>query len=164
MSTWRVHRHYGFGAAKVPLRARPLRAKSGGLREGLATMFREFFEGSPLVVARRIVAHTPALALGFLLLATFVTTLTRDHSDTSDIEVVMLQTPVLPVEDELPPPIEVAEVEPPPAPKPEPAKPEPPPEPKLVEKPPPPPEVVQPQPKPKARPRPKPVIPQIAKV
>ena len=159
MSTWRVQRHYGFGAARIPLAAECHRGGDAGLRAGLSTMASELFAGGPIAATRRLAGQAPALALGVILLATFVTTLTMDHSDQSPIELVMLETAT----PEPPPVIEVVEVPPPapPPPAPEPVRVEPPPPPvEIAEAPkPPPPPVRRPEP----RPRPKPVVPQIAK-
>ena len=108
MSTWRVHRHYGHGAAQVPLRAEAHRGSSSAW-EGVATLLGELVAGGPIAATRRLASQAPAIGLGFLLLMAFLVTLTRDHSDTSDIEVVMFQTPTEELLEQLPlPPIEVA--------------------------------------------------------
>jgi len=164
MSNWRVERHYGFGAARIPLQAEFYRGSEANVRDGLHTVFSELALGGPVSAMRRVAAQTPAIVLGLLLLMAFVVTMTKDRSDFSPIEMVLLETPtptpVVPEEPEIP----LAELtpEPPrPAPIPEPVAPRPaPPPPRLAERKPPPPPVVKPRP----RPRPAPVMPQIAKI
>ena len=162
MSTWRVERHYGFGAAQIPISASAHRASKRGTRDGLSTIFTEFAEGGPLSAARRLAGQAPVLMLGLLLFASFAITVLRDNSDSSEIQVVMLQTSPL---DELVP-VPIPEPEPIPVVK--------------IEEPPPPPVVVPPEPKrieepkpqlaevkrrePKVTPKPKPVMPEIARI
>ena len=122
MSTWRVQRHYGFGAARIPITARAHRiAKPPRLLSGLATIGRELSAGGPLAMTRRIAGQSPAIVLGLLLVSTFVVTLLRDHSDQSPVEVVMLESFEVPPPEVIPEPepepvIEVAEVVPEPPP------------------------------------------------
>lgn len=161
MSTWRVERHYGFGAAQIPIQPEAHRAVRIGFAEGVGFFVGELTEGGPVATMRRVAGEASALLLSLLILLAFIVTLTRDHSDRSAVEVVLLVTAVpepLPIVEEPPPiPIEIAKPEPPKA-----IVPEPPPT-RLVErpKPPPPPAV---QPKPRTKPRPKPAIPQIARI
>ena len=125
MSSWRVRKHYGFGAAQIPLHPEMHRASEAGLRDGLGILFAEIFDGGPVAATRRIAGQTPALLLGLLLISTFVVTLARDRSDQSPIEVVMLtsaQPEPLPepLPEIVPPPpieeIKVVEQPPPPQP------------------------------------------------
>jgi len=90
MSSWRVSRHYGFGAARIPIQPEVHRAARPGLREAVAELSAELIEG------------------GLLLMVSFVVTVSRDHSDFSPIEVVFFES--APVEPELlpepiPPPV-----------------------------------------------------------
>ena len=174
MSSWRVEQHYGFGAARIPIRPEAHRAARATLGEGLADVAAELAAGGPLAMARRIVGQSPAILLGLLLFGTFVTMLVRDHSDLSPVEVVLFDTPplvpeVIPLEpipepalpQPEPEPILVAQ-EPPPPPRPLIERSEPPP--------PPPPEIVVERPKPppprrRLKPVPsveRPAMPQIA--
>jgi hypothetical protein len=172
MSNWRVERHYGFGAARIPIQAEFHRGTEAHLRDGLGTVFSELVEGGPAAALRRVAGQTPAIVLGLLLMMAFVVTLTKDHSDYSPIEMVLLETlePILapPIPQEplelKEPEIPIAELapEPPkPMPLPERVAPKPaPPPPQLAERPPPPPSIAKPRP----RPRPAPVMPRIAKI
>ncbi len=168
MSAWRVEQHYGFGAAQIPIRAEAHRATPMGLAEGMTSLVGEMTEGGVFATLRRLAGQMPALALGLLILAAFVVTLSQDHSDLSPVEVVLLETdPVSPpplVEEPAPPDPTPKPVEPPPLElaKPEPPRPiVPPPAPsRLAARPKPPPPKVAPKP----RPRPRPVIPRIARI
>lgn len=166
MNSWRVNRHFGYGAAQIPLQAEFHRGAEGGLRDGLSTILAELVEGGPLGAMRRLAGQSPAIMLIVLLATAFVVTLSKDRSDVSPIEIVLLETaepiPEPIVEEE--PPIEIAERKPLP-PKPEPVPelappPKPVPPPQLAQRPPPPPPAAPPRPKP----RPAPIMPQIAKV
>jgi hypothetical protein len=164
MSTWRVEQHYGFGAARIPIHPEPHRSTRSGLREGFADLHHEFVDGGTRAALRRTLAQSPAFALGFLLIAAFVLTMLRDHSDYSPIEVVLLEN--APIADLLPEPIPLA-VEPPPLPmEPEPVERV---EPK-AEPLPPPPQILaeRPKPPPPARVKPRspepPPMPEIARV
>jgi len=185
MSTWRVRRHYGFGAARIAIAPEPHRAGRASLRAGLAAIGEELTDGGPRASLRRIGGELPALALGLLIVAAFVATLTRDHSD-SAIEVVLLPSspPPTPVDERLPEPVRPAPPEPqveeplvevaapkppPPAPEPRAVPAPPPPEtpPRLAARPEPPPPPLPrrspPPSKPAARPRP-PAMPKVARV
>jgi len=165
MSTWRVERHYGFGAAQIPIHPEPHRAAQIGFAEGLGVLVRELTEGGVVATMRRAAGEASAILLGLLIFAAVVVTLTRDHSDTSSIDVVLLHTVVeepLPLVEE----VEVLVPVPAPAPveivKPEPPKPAPAPR-QIAERPKPtPPPIAKPEPIPKRHP--KPVIPQMARV
>lgn len=170
MSTWRVDQHYGFGAARLPIRPEPHRVTSSGLREGFTDLRSEFVDGGVPAMVRRVVGQSPAILLFLFLTVAMFNTLLRDHSDVSAIEVVLLENTPLPIEEvpeslpepiplevETPkpveiaapklipsrPPLEVAEKPKPPPPAAKPRVPEPPVMPKLarVEKPTPPPPV-----------------------
>ncbi len=163
MSTWRVERHYGFGAAQIPIHPEPHRTVQIGFVAGLSVLVRELTEGGVVATMRRAAGEASAMLLGLLILAAVVVTLMRDHSDTSSIDVVLLHTVVkepLPLVEEVevlvpaPAPVEIA--------KPEPPKPAPAPR-QIAERPKPtPPPIAKPEPIPKRRP--KPVIPQMARV
>ncbi len=166
MSTWRVEQHYGFGAARIPIQPEPHRAVRVGFSEGLGALVRELTEGGVVATMRRAAGEASAILLSLLILAAVVVTLTRDHSDVSSIDVVLLETvvrdpePLIEEIEELipapvPVPLEIAKPEPPKRVEP---KPTPPPQ-QIAEKPKPPPIA-----KPKPRSRPKPVIPQIARI
>lgn len=181
MSGWRVRQHYGFGAARVAIQPEAHRAGRASLRAGLTAIGEELTDGGPRASLRRIGGELPALLLGLLIVSAFVVTLSRDHSDTSAIEVVMLESLPRP----LPPLLEepVVEIARPPAPAPAEVTPEPPPKPPVerparrpepipppaASKPPPSPSppprpLSRPEP-PKSRPRPsRPVMPAIARV
>jgi len=168
MSSWRIERHYGFGAAQIPIHPEPHRVVRVGFVEGLGVLAGDLTEGGVVATLRRAAGEASAILLSLLILFAVVVTLTRDRSDVSSIEVVLLET-VVPEVQNLPDSLPEVLPEPLPVPveivKPEPAKqvqpkPTPPPQ-QIAERPkPPPPPVVKPKPKR----RPKPVIPQIAKV
>jgi len=164
MSTWRVEQHYGFGAARIPIHPEPHRAVRIGFSEGMGALVRELTEGGVIATMRRAAGEASAILLSLLILAAVVVTLTRDHSDVSSIEVVLLETvvrdpePLIEEVEELipaPVPVEIAKPEPPKRVEP---RPTPPPQ-KIAARPKPPPVA-----KPKPRSRPKPVIPQIARI
>jgi hypothetical protein len=165
MSTWRVEQHYGFGAARIPIQPEPHRAVRVGFSEGMGTLVRELTEGGVVATMRRAAGEASAILLSLLILAAVVVTLTRDYSDVSSIDVVLLETIVRdpqPLIEEVeegvipaPVPVEIAKPEPPKRVEP---KPTPPPQ-QIAQKPKPPPIA-----KPKPRSRPKPVIPQIARI
>lgn len=151
MSSWRVERHYGFGAARIPIQPEPHRVAEIGLAEGVGILVGELTEGGVVATLRRAAGEASAIGLSLLILAAVVVTLMRDYSDVSSIEVVLLETvvprPVTIIDEvEESVPVEIAKPEPPKRVAPRP-------------KPPPPPVV-----KPKPKSRPKPVIPRIARV
>jgi len=167
MSSWRIERHYGFGAAQIPIHPEPHRAAQIGLAEGLAGLVRDLGEGGVVATLRRAAGEASAIALSLLIMAAVVVTLLRDHSDMSSIDVVLLETVrpdvrIVPEKIEeaeesapAPPAIEIARPEPPKAvvPRPVPQR--------IAERPKPmPPPIAKPEPKP----RPKPVIAQMASV
>jgi hypothetical protein len=163
MSTWRVERHYGFGAAQIPIQPEPHRAARIGFAEGLGALVGELTEGGVVATMRRAAGEVSAILLSLLIFAAVIMTLLRDHSDMSSIDVVLLET-VVPK----PQPLieDVEELAPVPAPVPievaKPAPPKPPPQ-RIAERPKPVPPPIA-KPKPKRMSRPKPVIPEIARV
>jgi hypothetical protein len=162
MSTWRVQQHYGFGGARIAIQPEAHRAGRASLRAGIAAIGEELTDGGPRASLRRLAGETPALLLGLLLVFAFLATVSRDHSDVSPVQVVLLESaPRMaepPIEE---PPSEIPETvrpEPPPAvaPKPLPMAERP--------KPPAPASPTRPEPaKPVERPR-APVVPEIARV
>jgi len=115
MSSWRVSRHYGFGAARIPIQPEVHRAARPGLREAVAELSAELIEGGPIAMLRRVAGQSPAMLLGLLLMVSFVVTVSRDHSDFSPIEVVFFES--APVEPELlpepiPPPVALVQAKP----------------------------------------------------
>ncbi|MFK7895414.1 MAG: hypothetical protein AB8G23_06240 [Myxococcota bacterium] len=169
MSNWRVEKHYGFGAAQIAIRPESHRGGQASIGDDFAAFSAEMFDGGVVATARRVAGQMPALALGLLLVAAVITTMTADHSDISPVEVVLMDSLPEPfIEDPPIPVIEEARVVPP-APKPIPVEP---PKPKVVEPPkPPPPQTLAekpapPPPPPKAAPRarPKPVVPVMPKI
>ncbi len=151
MSSWRVERHYGFGAARIPIQPEPHRVAEIGLAEGVGILVGELTEGGVVATLRRAAGEASAIGLSLLILAAVVVTLMRDYSDMSSIEVVLLETvvprPVTIIDEvEESVPVEIA--------KPEPPK-------RVAPRPKPPPLPVV---KPKPKSRPKPVIPRIASV
>ncbi|MCA9504572.1 MAG: hypothetical protein KC616_15895, partial [Myxococcales bacterium] len=163
MSRWRVARHYGFGAARIPIQPEPHRVERPGLRDAVAALAEELTEGGSRASLRRIAGETPAILLGLLLLTAFIVTMARDHTDRSEIQVVMFDS-APPVEPLVPEPEPEVLPEPEPEPiveRPRPVEPPPPQLARKPEPPPPPPEA------PRTRPRPKPpapVVPRIAEV
>ena len=122
MSTWRVERHYGFGAAQIPIQPEPHRAAQIGFAEGMGALVGELTEGGVVATIRRAAGEASAILLSLLIFAAVIVTLTRDHSDMSSIDVVLLESvvrdpePLLEEVEELVPvpvPIEVAKPEPP---------------------------------------------------
>ncbi|MCP4905284.1 MAG: hypothetical protein GY910_09915 [bacterium] len=114
MSNWRVEKHYGFGAAKIPLRTEFHRRAEVSMADGLAAIRMELVEGGPRAVIRRLAGQAPGILLGVMLFAAFVVTLSKDRSDLSPIEMVLIETPPpipeIIVEEE--PAISIAEVKP----------------------------------------------------
>ncbi len=163
MSSWRVERHYGFGAARIPIQPEPHRVAEIGLAEGVGILVGELTEGGVVATLRRAAGEASAIGLSLLILAAVVVTLMRDYSDLSSIEVVLFETvvprPVTIIDEvEESVPVEIAKPEPPKRVAP---RPKPPPPTRIAERPKPPPPPVA---KPKPRSRPKPVILRIASV
>ena len=94
MSTWRIERHYGFGAAQIPIQPEPHRAAQIGLVEGVGALIDELTEGGVVATVCRAAGEASAILLSLLILTAVVVTLTRDYSDVSSIEVVLLETVV----------------------------------------------------------------------
>jgi hypothetical protein len=164
MSARHIEQHYGFGAARIPIRAEMHRVSQGGFRADLDAILAEAGSGGPGEIVRRFAGT----GLGILTIVGFlgfvVVGLVRQEAEREALEVVMLETTppmvVPPLEtlalEETPAPPEAIVPEPEPV-VPEPAKPEPPPMVAEV-KPPPPPPVAPPKPEPVR------IAPEIAKV
>jgi len=162
MSARHIEQHYGFGAARIPIRAEMHRVSHGGLRADFDAILAEVGSGGPGAIVRRFAGT----GLGILTIVGFfgflIAGLVGQEAEREALEVVMLEsTPplavpameTLPLEETpaLPEPIVPEAVVP------EPAKPEPPPMVAEV-KPPPPPPVAPPKPEPVR------ITPEIAKV
>jgi hypothetical protein len=68
MSTWRVERHYGFGAAQIPIHPEPHRAVQIGFGAGLGVLVRELTEGGVVATMRRAAGEASAILLALLFL------------------------------------------------------------------------------------------------
>jgi hypothetical protein len=167
MSTWRVEQHYGFGAARIPIRPEAHRREPVGLRAGMRMLAVEFTDGGFTATLRRTAGEASGMMLGLLILLAVVVTFARDHSDTSAIELVMVDDFVTepPPLVEAPVPEPIPEPEPLEVPTPEPPKPlsPPPPQQRIARETPPPPPAPKPQPA-RVHPRPEPVVPRVAQV
>jgi hypothetical protein len=160
--SWRIRHHYGHGAANVELAAEPhfVAHRSLSMRGALVDAGRDFY-----------LSTLPPLLLAVFMITALFVTVSEDKGYT-DLEVVMVQDELVPLEEEIlepevvpepePEPVEVVEKKPeppPPVKKPAP-KPEPPPVQKIARVKPKPPPVarVKPKPPPRARPKPRPVV------
>jgi hypothetical protein len=132
MSRWRIERHYGFGAAQIPIRPEPHHAMPVGLAEGAASFVEELTQGGVLSTIHRAAGEASTVLLAVLILGAVSLTLLRDHSDVSPIEIALFETarpqatPIIEAPIPLPVPVPIvpilAEV-PKPTPKSEPKKP-----------------------------------------
>jgi len=162
MSARHIVQHYGFGAARIAIRAEMHRVSDSGFRGDLDAMLAEAGSGGPIAVARRFAGTAAGLATIVGFLGFVIAGLVQQEASREALEVVMLETPeVLPPV--VPPMVEIA-------PEPEPVVPPAPPEPVKVEppKPEPPPMLAEakPEPPPVVPPKPEPVRiePEVAKV
>lgn len=162
MNARHIEHHYGFGAARIRVRAEMHRVSEAGFRADFDAILAEAGSGGPAAIARRFAGTS----LGVLTVMGFVgllfVGLARQEAEREALEVVMLEStpPILEAEPlVIPPMVEVVPPEPivPEPVLPEPKKPEPPPMVAEV-KPPPPPPVVPPKIEPVR------VKPEIAKV
>lgn len=165
MSARHVKQHYGFGAARIAVRAEMHRPSQAGLADDFGAMFAEAGSGGMRAVVRRFAGTAAGLVGIAAFLGVMITTLVADEASREALEVVMLESaeavppPIVPPMVELAPEPEPIAVEPPapePIPEPAPVVPEPPPMVAEVKPPPPPPVVPKPEP---VR-----VLPEIAKV
>lgn len=155
MSARHIEQHYGFGAARIAIRAEMHRVAADGFRGDLDAMLAEATSGGPGAVLRRF-AGTGLGAVALLAFVGIVVVgLVHEEASRQDLEVVMLETPPV-----VPPPLVEPMQELPVAPEPvvaEPVVPEP-----VVPEPvapPPPPVVAEVKPEP-----PKPVAPKVEPV
>ena len=66
MSSWRIERHYGFGAAQIPIQPEPHRTVPIGLFEGLGTLVGDLTEGGVVATIRRASGEASAILLSLL--------------------------------------------------------------------------------------------------
>lgn len=165
MSARHIQQHYGFGAARIAIRAEMHRVSDSGLAGDFAAMLSEAGSGGPGAVARRFAGPTLGLITIFGFLGFVIVGLMSQEAEREALEVVMLESaevvppPIVPPMVEIP--VEPEPIVPEPV-VPEPAKPEPPPMVAEV-KPPPPPKVEPPKVEP-PKIEPVKIQPEIAKV
>ncbi len=161
MSARQIEQHYGFGAARIPIRAEMHRVSEAGFRADFDAILVEAGSGGPGAIARRFAGTSLGVLMVMGFFGLLIVGLTRQEAEREALEVVMLESappimmeeplvvppimaelPALPEPKKLEPPPMVAEVKPPPPPvvppkiepvrvKPEIAKVEPPPAPKI---------------------------------
>ncbi|MBY0401828.1 hypothetical protein K2X89_16160, partial [Myxococcota bacterium] len=141
MSARHIEQHYGFGAARIAIRAEMHRVSDSGLAGDFGAMLAEAGSGGPAAIVRRFAGPTLGLITTFAFLGFVIVGLMSQEAEREALEVVMLESaevvppPVVPPMVELP--VEPEPIVPEPV-VPEPAKPEPPPMVAKVEPPPPP--------------------------
>lgn len=141
MNARHIEHHYGFGAARIAIRAEMHRVSDSGFAGDLEAMLAEAGAGGPGAVARRFAGPVLGLLTIFAFLGVVIGGLIGQEAEREALEVVMLETAEVVPPPVVPPMVEVPALPEPIVPEPvvpEPAKPEPPPIVAKVEPPPPP--------------------------
>ena len=155
MTARHIEQHYGFGAARIPIRAEMHRVCEAGLREDFAAIWTEAGSGGPGAVLRRFAGAGLGVVALFAFMGIAIVGLVREEANRDALEVVMLETAEIIPPPPLVEPVRELPVEPEPV-RAEPVVPEPPP---LVAE-------VKPEPPPRVEPTPEPIRiePELAKV